>query len=128
MVLGNGAAAAVIESWESATKRNARIFAEIKGFARMNDGKFLMRPDEEAEKLTLCIKNVLSEAGVQPEVVIADGVGLTERDLAEVMAVAKAGKKMKLTGIKAQTGHLMAAAGVTQFNTAVASAMHVILR
>ena len=125
IVLGEGAAAIVLEELESALARNAKILAEVKGFARNNDGQYLLKPAESGLGLEICCKQALKASKVNVEVVLADGTSQPERDLVEVKAICSSIKKPKITGIKGNVGHLMGALGSTQIAASVLAVTNV---
>ena len=119
LVLGEGAAAVVVEEWEAAVSRGARVLAEVRAYSRNNFGKYLLRAEESGRGLELACRNAVEKAGGRPEYVIADGCSLADRDFAELSGLAKAFGKARISGIKANVGHLMGALGATQVATAV---------
>lgn len=113
-VLGEGATAIMFESEESATKRNSNIVARIEGFERNFDGEFLLRPSEQASGLIKSNLAVVGDSAV--DLVVADGVGVIERDYSEAFAIGKSVKNACVTSVKGYTGHLLGALGATQLS------------
>jgi 3-oxoacyl-[acyl-carrier-protein] synthase II len=119
LVLGQGAAAVVLENMDSAINRKAKVLAEVKAFSRNNDGKYLLKPDENGEGLAYAIISAMEKADCKVDAVIADGASLPNWDFVELQAIADCIKKPSVTALKANVGHLMGALGCTQFGAGV---------
>lgn len=119
MVLGEGAAAIVLESFEAVDKRGGKILAEVKGYGRNNDGKYLFKPEESGKGLQRACSIALKQANCTPDAVLADGSSLPDRDFVEVIGVNAIAKNKKITGIKANIGHMLGATGPSQIASAV---------
>lgn len=120
IVLGEGAAAILLESWDSAIERKAKIIAEVKGHGRTNDGMFLFKPHEKAEGLIrACEKALKSVKKEDVSAILADGISLIERDVAEAIAIDKLVPLVPTSSFKAGFGHMLGAAGCSQICSAV---------
>jgi nodulation protein E len=120
MVLGEGAAAIVIEPLEAARARGATILAEIVGFGMSADAKDLTSPDQGG--MVRAIEGALADAKLAPgdvQYVNAHGTGTTANDVAETSAIkqvfaAHAGK-LAVSSTKSMVGHALGASGALEF-------------
>jgi 3-oxoacyl-[acyl-carrier-protein] synthase II len=118
-VLSEGACILVLEDYESALKRGARIYGEITGYGNTSDAFHQTIPDPEGE--ARAIKMALDEAGLRPEdidFINAHGTSTTIGDKVETKAIKLLfGKKayhIPVTSIKSLTGHMLAASGALE--------------
>ena len=113
LVIGEGAGTVILEEYERAKARGAKIYAEIAGFATNTDGAHITNPNKDmmAEVMKLALKN----ADLPPEAigyVNAHGTGTINGDIAESLATEEVfGSKMPISTIKSYTGHTLGAAG-----------------
>ncbi|MGB9096593.1 beta-ketoacyl-ACP synthase II [Erwinia sp.] len=120
-VLGDGAGLVVLEEYEHAKKRGAKIYAELVGFGMSSDAYHMTSPPEDGAGAALAMKNALKDAQLSPEqigYINAHGTSTPAGDKAETQAVktifgASAGSVM-VSSTKSMTGHLLGAAGAVE--------------
>jgi 3-oxoacyl-[acyl-carrier-protein] synthase II len=117
-VLAEGAGIVVLEEFEAAKKRGAKIYAEVVGYGLTGDAYHLTAPSPEGEGAARCMKMALDTAGVNPEeveLINAHGTSTPMNDLYETMAIRTVfgnhARKLMVTSTKSMTGHMLGAAG-----------------
>ncbi len=117
-VLAEGAGIVVLEEYEAAKKRGAKIYAEVVGYGLTGDAYHLTQPAPEGEGAARCMQMALRNAGINPEMVDfinAHGTSTPFNDLYETLAIKKVfgghAKKLLVSSTKSMTGHLLGAAG-----------------
>ena len=120
-VLGEGAATFIVESLESAVKRNATILCEISGYGASSDAYHITSPDPEASGFVSAMSMALNDAHLNPEdiqYINAHGTSTPMGDPLETLAVKKLmkdhAKKVWISSTKSMTGHLLGAAGAIE--------------
>jgi 3-oxoacyl-[acyl-carrier-protein] synthase II len=126
-VMGDGAGILILEEYESAKARGARIYCEVAGFGMSGDAYHMTAPSESGEGAARCMVNAIRDAGIDATeigYINAHGTSTPAGDLAETMAIKTAlgphAYKTMVSSTKSMTGHLLGAAGGVE---AVFSAM-----
>jgi 3-oxoacyl-[acyl-carrier-protein] synthase II len=115
-VLGEGAGVMVLEEYEHAKKRGARIYAEVAGFGMSGDAYHMTAPDTDGPRRSMV--NALKDAGInadQVQYINAHGTSTPLGDKNETeaikLAMGDAAKKLVVNSTKSMTGHLLGGAG-----------------
>ncbi len=117
-VLSDGAGVVVLEEYEFAKARGAKIYAEVIGFGMSGDAYHMTSPSQGGEGAARCMKLALKNAGINPDdvdYINAHGTSTPAGDLGETQALKTAfgdyAKKVAISSTKSMTGHLLGAAG-----------------
>jgi len=120
-VASEGAGIVIVESLESAIKRNAKIYGEVIGYGLNSDAFHIVAPSPDGEGPARCILLALKAAGISPEQVDyinAHGTSTVLNDKAETLAVKKVfgphAKTLALSSNKSMIGHMWGASGTVQ--------------
>ena len=120
-VLGDGAGMLVLEEYEHAKKRGAKIYAELVGFGMSSDAYHMTSPPENGAGAALAMANALRDAGIEASqigYVNAHGTSTPAGDKAEAQAVktifGEAASRVLVSSTKSMTGHLLGAAGAVE--------------
>lgn len=126
-VMGEGAGALIVEEYEHALKRGAKIYAEITGYGSTCDAFHVTAPDTEAKASSRAIADCVKEAGgtfdARKIYINAHGTSTPMNDKTETAAIKKAfdndAYKVHVSSTKSMTGHLLGAAGAIEAIAAI---------
>jgi len=126
-VIGDGAGILILEEYERAKARGARIYCELVGFGMSGDAFHMTAPSENGDGPARCMRAAMKDAGINPAdigYINAHGTSTPAGDLGETLAIKSAlgdaAKSVMVSSTKSMTGHLLGAAGGVE---AVYSAM-----
>jgi 3-oxoacyl-[acyl-carrier-protein] synthase II len=120
-VLSDGAGMLVLEEYEAARKRGARIYAELAGFGMSGDAHHITSPPEDGRGAAACMRNALQDAGLgldQVDYINAHGTSTPVGDKAETLAIRKVfgahADRLAVSSTKSMVGHLLGASGAVE--------------
>jgi 3-oxoacyl-[acyl-carrier-protein] synthase II len=120
-VMGEGAATLILESYDHAKARGAKIYGELVGYASTSDAMHITSPDPEGKGARDCMLFALEDGGVAPNDVAyinAHGTSTQLNDETESLAIKDAFKehayKLNVSSTKSMTGHLLGASGAVE--------------
>ncbi len=129
-VMGEGAGIVVLESYEHAVARGAKILAEVCGYGATGDAYHITSPAENGEGAMRAMQFAIKEAGLEPkdvDYINAHGTSTHHNDLFETIAIKKAlgdhAYNVSINSTKSMVGHLLGAAGGVEFIVSVKSVM-----
>ena len=130
-VLGEGAGAIVLEEYEYAKARGAKIYAEVIGGGMSSDAHHMTAPHPEGIGVIAVMKNCLENSGIQPEDVDhinTHGTSTPLGDVAELKAISEVfgdhAKNININSTKSMTGHLLGAAGAIESIASILAMKH----
>ena len=130
-VLGDGAGVVVLEELEHAKKRNAKIYAELKGYGASADAFHMTLPSENGEGAQKCMGKALANAEInidQVEYINAHGTSTPAGDIAETSAIKNQfgnhADSLVVNSTKSMIGHLLGAAGGVEAIATILSIQH----
>ena len=125
-ILSEGAGVVILEEYEHAKKRNAKIYAELLGYAATDDGYHITAPPPNGEGAAKAMELALADAGVEPEKVDyinAHGTSTELNDIAESAAIRKVfgdyAYRLPVSSTKSCIGHLLGASGAVELIAAI---------
>ncbi|MFO7444775.1 MAG: beta-ketoacyl-ACP synthase II [Ignavibacteriaceae bacterium] len=133
-VMGEGGGALILEEYESAKKRNAKIYAELVGIGLSADAHHITAPHPEGTGASLAMEMAIRTAGIKKEeinYVNMHGTATPPGDIAETNSIKKVfgdhAYKMNLSSTKSMTGHLLGAAGAVEAIASILASIHNII-
>ena len=121
-VMGEGGCVLVLEQWEHAVARGARIYAEVVGYGNTDDAHHITSPDPEAAGIARAISLAVDEGGVRPEeglYINAHGTSTKLNDSSETLGIKRAlgdeaARAAHVSSTKSMTGHMIGATGAAE--------------
>ncbi|GGG38127.1 3-oxoacyl-[acyl-carrier-protein] synthase 2 [Croceivirga lutea] len=130
-VLGEGAGALILEEYEHAVARGAKIYAEVCGGGLSSDAYHMTAPHPDGIGVVRVMQNCLENAGLKPEDVDAintHGTSTPLGDVAELKAISQVfgahAEKININSTKSMTGHLLGAAGAVEAIASILAMQH----
>ena len=127
-VLGEGAGALILEEYEHAKARGAKIYAEVIGGGLSSDAHHMTAPHPEGTGVVAVMNNCIENAGIKPEeveLINTHGTSTPLGDVAELKAITKVfgdhAKNININSTKSMTGHLLGAAGAIEAISSILS-------
>lgn len=121
LALGEGAGILLIEEWEHARARGARIIGEIAGYGESADAFHMTRPDPEGRGAEMALRRALESAAIEPgsvDYINAHGTGTPFNDSSEAKAIRRAlgpsAERVPVSSTKPMFGHLLGGAGAVE--------------
>ncbi|RLE29029.1 MAG: beta-ketoacyl-[acyl-carrier-protein] synthase II, partial [Acidobacteria bacterium] len=125
-VIGEGAGVVILEEYEHAKRRGARILGEVVGFGMTSDAFHISAPSEDADGAIRVMRIALGEAGLNPEdvdYINAHGTSTPAGDGVETVAIKKVfgshAQSVMVSSTKSMTGHLLGGSGGLEFGISV---------
>jgi 3-oxoacyl-[acyl-carrier-protein] synthase II len=130
-VMGDGSAMVILEEWEHAKKRGAKIYAEMVGYGMTADAYHITAPAPDGDGAQHAMRLAMEDGGIRPEQVgyiNAHGTSTPHGDRVETIAIKRCfgehAKDVAISSTKSMTGHLLGAAGGLEAGIAVLAVHH----
>jgi 3-oxoacyl-[acyl-carrier-protein] synthase II len=130
-VMAEGAGALVLESYEAAAARGARILGVVAGCGELADGFHRTRSSPDGKPIIGCMRRAIADAGLEPtdiDYINAHGTGTPENDKMECLSVAavfgERAKEVPISSNKSMIGHTLSAAGAVEAVITLMTLMH----
>ena len=130
-VIGEGSGIVILESLEHALARNAKIYAELVGYAATADAYHITSPDPEGNGVTRCMQRALADAGISPkdiDYINAHGTSTPFNDKFETLAIKRVfnshSNTVPISSTKSMVGHTLGAAGAIELIATALSVKH----
>jgi len=130
-VIGEGSGIVILESLEHALARNAKIYAELVGYAATADAYHITSPDPEGNGVSRCMQRALEDAGISPkeiDYINAHGTSTPFNDKFETLAIKRVfnshSNNVVISSTKSMVGHTLGAAGAIELIASALSVKH----